>query len=61
MTWKVNNCSANVIANNLLKRDSQRVAFLACVDFSDKGGMQRLQYCVAHPLAGRYVLIEKGK
>ncbi|ELA6773690.1 DUF3265 domain-containing protein [Vibrio alginolyticus] len=41
--------------NKLLKRDSQRVAFLLCVDFSDLGGLRRLLYCVAHPLAGRYV------
>ncbi|WP_330165756.1 hypothetical protein [Vibrio vulnificus] len=44
----------------LLKRDSQRVAFLLCVEFSDYGGMQRLRYCVAHPLAGRYATQEKG-
>ncbi|HDM8235509.1 TPA: DUF3265 domain-containing protein [Vibrio campbellii] len=40
--------------NKLLKRDSQRVAFLLCVGLSDSGGMRRLRYCVAHPLAGRY-------
>ncbi|MBE4085179.1 DUF3265 domain-containing protein [Vibrio parahaemolyticus] len=40
--------------NKLLKRDSQRVAFLLCVGLSDYGGMRRLWYCVAHPLAGRY-------
>ncbi|EGQ9994338.1 DUF3265 domain-containing protein [Vibrio vulnificus] len=39
--------------NKLLKRDSQRVAFLLCVGLSDYGGMRRLWYCVAHPLAGR--------
>ncbi|EIV8655035.1 DUF3265 domain-containing protein [Vibrio parahaemolyticus] len=39
----------------LLKRDSQRVAFLLCVEFSDLSGMRRLRYCVAHPLAGRYM------
>ncbi|MEH0715917.1 DUF3265 domain-containing protein [Vibrio owensii] len=31
--------------NKLLKRDSQRVAFLLCVDFSDLGGLRRL--CIA--------------
>ncbi len=35
------------------------MAFLLCVDFSDLGGLRRLLYCVAHPLAGRYVLSEK--
>nr|WP_255199992.1 DUF3265 domain-containing protein [Vibrio diabolicus] len=40
-------------ANKQFKRDSARVAFLLCVEFSDKGGVQRLRYCVAHPLAGR--------
>ena len=40
--------------NKLLKRDSQRVALLLCVEFSDLGGMRRLRYCVAHPLARRY-------
>ncbi|PNM43068.1 DUF3265 domain-containing protein [Vibrio harveyi] len=43
--------------NKLFKRDSQRVAFLLCVGFSDLGGMRRHRYCVAHPLTGRYVLI----
>ena len=41
--------------NKLFKRDSQRVAFLLCVGFSDLGGMRRHRYCVAHPLTGRYV------
>ena len=40
--------------NKLLKSDSQRVAFLACVGFSDFGVMQRLGHCVAHTLARRY-------
>ncbi|EKO3846473.1 DUF3265 domain-containing protein [Vibrio harveyi] len=40
--------------NKLFKRDSQRVAFLLCVGFSDLGGMRRHRYCVAHPLTGRY-------
>ncbi|MBE3871750.1 DUF3265 domain-containing protein, partial [Vibrio parahaemolyticus] len=44
--------------NKLFKRDSQRVAFLPCVDFSVLGGMRRLRYCVAHPLTGRYVYKE---
>nr|WP_308303623.1 DUF3265 domain-containing protein [Vibrio parahaemolyticus] len=39
--------------NKLFKRDSQRVAFLLCVDFSVSGGLRRLRYCVAHPLTGR--------
>ncbi len=42
-------------SNKLFKSDSQRVAFLLCVDFSDYGGVRRLLYCVAHPLTGRYV------
>ncbi|ELJ8587016.1 DUF3265 domain-containing protein [Vibrio cholerae] len=41
--------------NKLFKRDSQRVAFLLCVDLSVYGGMRRLWYCVAHPLTERYV------
>ncbi|EIU7748514.1 DUF3265 domain-containing protein [Vibrio vulnificus] len=40
--------------NKLFKRDSQRVAFLLCVGFSDLGGMRQHWYCVAHPLTGRY-------
>ncbi|EKO3823089.1 DUF3265 domain-containing protein [Vibrio harveyi] len=40
----------------MFKSDSQRVAFLPCVDFSDLGGMRKLRYCVAHTLTGRYVL-----
>ncbi len=31
------------------------MAFLACVRFSDFGAMQRLNHCVAHTLARRYV------
>ncbi|ENO3966235.1 DUF3265 domain-containing protein [Vibrio vulnificus] len=41
--------------NKLFKRDSQRVAFSLCVGLSDLGGVRKLQYCVAHPLTGRYV------
>ncbi|EGR2181113.1 DUF3265 domain-containing protein [Vibrio parahaemolyticus] len=37
----------------MLKRDSQRVAFLLCVDISDLGGLRRHRYCVVHPLAER--------
>ncbi|EIQ7476582.1 DUF3265 domain-containing protein [Vibrio parahaemolyticus] len=39
--------------NKRFKRDSQRVAFLSCVDFSDLGVMRKHRYCVAHPLTGR--------
>ncbi|HGF4942207.1 TPA: DUF3265 domain-containing protein [Vibrio parahaemolyticus] len=39
--------------NKLFKRDSQRVAFLLCVEFGGYGGMRILLYCVAHPLTGR--------
>ncbi len=46
--------SCELRSNKLFKRDSQRVAFSLCVGFSDKGDMQRLMYCVAHPLTGRY-------
>ncbi|MBT0082765.1 DUF3265 domain-containing protein, partial [Vibrio alginolyticus] len=35
------------------KTDSQRVAFLPCVHFSDLGGMRKHWYCVAHHLSGR--------
>ncbi|EOY4911393.1 hypothetical protein ACP54H_004632, partial [Vibrio alginolyticus] len=45
--------------NKLLKRDSQRVAFSLCVELSDSGGLRRLRYCVAHPLAGRYMKKER--
>ncbi|EGQ9181088.1 DUF3265 domain-containing protein [Vibrio alginolyticus] len=45
--------------NKLFKRDSQRVAFSLCVDFSDLGGLRRVRYCVAHPLTGRYT--NRGK
>ncbi|HBH7890508.1 TPA: DUF3265 domain-containing protein [Vibrio parahaemolyticus] len=41
------------MANKQFKRDSQRVAFLLCVGFSVLGAMQRLRYCVVHPLTGR--------
>ncbi|WP_308278174.1 hypothetical protein [Vibrio metschnikovii] len=37
------------------------MAFLLCVDFSVEGGMQRLWYCVAHTLTGRYVLLSLSK
>ncbi|EOW0803442.1 hypothetical protein ACN2MB_004468 [Vibrio parahaemolyticus] len=46
--------------NKLFKRDSQRVAFLLCVGFSDLGGLWRLWYCVVHPLTGRYTLYEES-
>ncbi len=48
-------CSGMML-NKLFKSDSQRVAFLLCVAFGVLGGMQRLWYCVAHTLTGRYVL-----
>ncbi|ELK8511018.1 TPA: DUF3265 domain-containing protein [Vibrio vulnificus] len=41
--------------NKRFKTDSQRVAFLPCVDFSDLGGVRKHRYCVAHHLSGRYV------
>ncbi|HAS6997918.1 TPA: hypothetical protein I7280_24170 [Vibrio parahaemolyticus] len=31
------------------------MAFLACVEFSDLGGVRKHRYCVAHHLSGRYV------
>ncbi|HCH3521615.1 TPA: DUF3265 domain-containing protein [Vibrio parahaemolyticus] len=40
--------------NKRFKTDSQRVAFLPCVKFSDLGGMRKHRYCVAHHLSGRY-------
>ncbi|EJC6852890.1 DUF3265 domain-containing protein [Vibrio parahaemolyticus] len=39
--------------NKRFKTDSQRVAFLPCVKFSDLGGMRKHRYCVAHHLSGR--------
>ncbi|HAT8521811.1 TPA: DUF3265 domain-containing protein [Vibrio vulnificus] len=45
--------------NKRFKTDSQRVAFLPCVDFSDLGGVRKHRYCVAHHLSGRYALIGK--
>ncbi|ENN6983294.1 DUF3265 domain-containing protein [Vibrio parahaemolyticus] len=42
--------------NKRFKTDSQRVAFLSCVKFSDLGGMRQHRYCVAHHLSGRYNL-----
>ncbi len=41
--------------NKRFKTDSQRVAFLSCVDFSDLGVMRkhRIALCVAHHLSGR--------
>ncbi|EJG0987562.1 DUF3265 domain-containing protein [Vibrio parahaemolyticus] len=42
--------------NKRFKADSQRVAFLSCVDFSDLGGMRKHRYCVAHHLSGRYTI-----
>ncbi|ELA7017096.1 DUF3265 domain-containing protein [Vibrio parahaemolyticus] len=39
--------------NKRFKTDSQRVAFLSCVKFSDLGGMRQHRYCVAHHLSGR--------
>ncbi|EGQ7800791.1 DUF3265 domain-containing protein [Vibrio parahaemolyticus] len=45
--------------NKLFKRDSQRVAFSLCVGLSDLGGVRKLQYCVAHPLTGRYAFLRR--
>ncbi len=45
--------------NKLLKRHSQRLAFLLRVAFSGKGDMRRHRYCVAHTLTGRYRLGDK--
>ncbi|TOK95218.1 DUF3265 domain-containing protein [Vibrio parahaemolyticus] len=44
-----------------MQHDSQRVAFLLCVSFSDYGAMQRHRYYVAHTLIGRYVLYRYQK
>nr|WP_254620441.1 DUF3265 domain-containing protein [Vibrio metschnikovii] len=41
--------------NKAFKRDSQRVAFLLCVDFCDYGVMRKLGLCVGCPLTRRYV------
>ncbi|NNN62562.1 DUF3265 domain-containing protein [Vibrio sp. A11] len=42
--------------NKALKRDSQRVAFLLCVDFGGYGVMQKVGSSVGCPLTRRYVL-----
>nr|WP_243422176.1 DUF3265 domain-containing protein [Vibrio cholerae] len=42
--------------NKAFKRDSQRVAFLLCVDFCDYGVMRKLGLCVGCPLTRRYML-----
>nr|WP_239834946.1 DUF3265 domain-containing protein [Vibrio cholerae] len=40
--------------NKVLKRDSQRVAFLSCVGFCDYCVMRKLGSCVGCPLTRRY-------
>ncbi|EJO2026869.1 DUF3265 domain-containing protein [Vibrio parahaemolyticus] len=39
--------------NKRFKTDSQRVAFLPCVNFSYLSGMRKHRCCVAHHLSGR--------
>nr|WP_234912892.1 DUF3265 domain-containing protein [Vibrio anguillarum] len=41
--------------NKRFKRDSQRAAFLSCVDFFGCGVMRKLGNGVGCPLTGRYV------
>nr|WP_254620435.1 DUF3265 domain-containing protein [Vibrio metschnikovii] len=41
--------------NKRFKRDSQRAAFLLCVDFCGYGVMRKLGSGVVCPLTGRYV------
>ncbi|ATI48358.1 DUF3265 domain-containing protein [Vibrio parahaemolyticus] len=38
-----------------------RVALLICVGFSVYAALQRLMYCVAHHLSGRYTIKEKNE
>jgi len=52
----MSNVSWVISYNKLFKSDSQRMAFLLCVDFSVYSGMRRHRYYVAHTLTGRYIL-----
>ncbi|EOB4964733.1 TPA: DUF3265 domain-containing protein [Vibrio vulnificus] len=42
--------------NKAFKRDSCRVAFLACGDFGGESGVRKVGLCSTHPLTRRYVL-----
>ncbi|MGR3269210.1 DUF3265 domain-containing protein [Vibrio vulnificus] len=42
--------------NKAFKRDSCRVAFLACSDFCGESGVRKLGLCGIHPLTRRYIL-----
>ncbi|EGQ8301933.1 DUF3265 domain-containing protein [Vibrio parahaemolyticus] len=50
--------SLNHAYNKLLKRDSQRVAFLVCGDFCGESGVLKLSVCGIHPLTQRYANIQ---
>ncbi|EHT4943538.1 DUF3265 domain-containing protein [Vibrio vulnificus] len=41
--------------NKAFKRDSCRVAFLVCGDFSGESGLRKVGLCGIHPLTRRYV------
>ncbi|EHU5005517.1 DUF3265 domain-containing protein [Vibrio vulnificus] len=44
-----------LLHNKAFKRDSCRVAFLVCGDFSGESGLRKLGLCGIHPLTQRYV------
>ncbi|PWY27972.1 DUF3265 domain-containing protein, partial [Vibrio vulnificus] len=41
--------------NKAFKRDSCRVAFLACSEFCGESGLRKAGLCGTHPLTRRYV------
>ncbi|HAS6222099.1 TPA: DUF3265 domain-containing protein [Vibrio vulnificus] len=41
--------------NKAFKRDSCRVAFLVCGEFSGERGLRKVGLCGIHPLTRRYV------
>ncbi|HCH1723048.1 TPA: DUF3265 domain-containing protein [Vibrio parahaemolyticus] len=45
-----------LLHNKAFKRDSCRVAFLVCGDFSGESGLRKAGLCGIHPLTRRYVL-----
>ncbi|MDV2322853.1 DUF3265 domain-containing protein [Vibrio cholerae] len=45
--------------NKAFKRDSCRVAFFVCSDFSGESGLRKVGLSGTHPLTQRYVLIMK--
>nr|WP_158142125.1 DUF3265 domain-containing protein [Vibrio furnissii] len=43
--------------NKAFKRDSCRVAFLVCSNFSGESGLRKVGLCGIHPLTRRYISI----